>query len=100
MEYHTGLIAKPFVCDVCGKGFRINANLVVCLHLLFHFLLLENFLYFYILNVIQEHRRIHTGEKPFNCEYCGLNFRTMSSYYSHLKKIHGLSTNYTCLFHT
>lgn len=33
MEYHTGSIAKPFVCDYCEKGFRLNANLAVCLHI-------------------------------------------------------------------
>lgn len=29
LEYHTGSIVKPFICDFCGKGFRLNANLVV-----------------------------------------------------------------------
>lgn len=65
LEYHTGTINKPFVCDVCGKGFRLNVNLV-------------------------EHRRIHTGEKPFSCEHCTSNFRTGSSFYAHMRKIHGL----------
>lgn len=31
LEYHTGSIVKPFICDFCGKGFRLNANLVVCI---------------------------------------------------------------------
>lgn len=31
LEYHTGSITKPFVCDFCGKAFRLNANLVVCI---------------------------------------------------------------------
>lgn len=30
LEYHSGEIVKPFICDFCGKGFRLNANLVVC----------------------------------------------------------------------
>lgn len=30
LEYHTGMVAKPFICDFCGKAFRLNANLVVC----------------------------------------------------------------------
>lgn len=31
MESHTGLISKPYICDVCSKGFRKNCDLVVCL---------------------------------------------------------------------
>lgn len=30
LEYHSGSIVKPFVCDVCSKPFRLNFNLVVC----------------------------------------------------------------------
>lgn len=40
----------------------------------------------------QDHRSIHTGEKPYACKHCTSNFRTMSSFYSHLRKIHGKST--------
>lgn len=69
LEYHTGVIQKPFGCDLCEKVFRLKANLV-------------------------EHRRIHTGEKPHACEHCAANFRTISSYCAHMKKIHGLSLEY------
>lgn len=93
-EYHTGSIAKPFICDICGKGFRINANLVVCSHLLVHPFSPKKIISFSFRMSIQEHRRIHTGEKPFACEHCLSHFRTMSSFYGHLKKMHGSLKNY------
>lgn len=97
MEYHSGAIEKPFVCDICEKSFRRNFDLRVCIFELVScpfrsarrgWLILSSFFCDFI---IQEHRRIHTMEKPFKCEQCPSNFRTMSSFYSHLKKAHGRS---------
>ena len=40
---------KPFPCDVCGKAFRKNHDLM-------------------------RHSRTHTGEKPYACEICKKTF--------------------------
>lgn len=44
---------KKHECRVCKKRYYQNGNL-------------------------QEHMRIHTGVKPFKCEYCSVAFRTSS----------------------
>ena len=42
MQIHTD--QKAFMCDICGKGFRNKYYL-------------------------DTHRRIHTGERPFVCDF-------------------------------
>ena len=49
-------------CSVCGKKFTQSGHL-------------------------NDHSRIHSGEKPFKCNECGKEFRTQSNFIQH-KLIH------------
>ena len=49
LSLHSESHPKPYICTLCGKGFKRNGEL-------------------------SSHMNTHTGDKPFECEKCGLNF--------------------------
>lgn len=45
--------------------------------------------------LLKDHRTKHTGEKPYSCEHCPSSFGARSSYYTHLRKVHGSWDRFT-----
>ena len=65
LQIHTENDKKPFICELCGKGF-INKQ------------------------KLKYHMNTHTGNKPFVCDLCGTGFAHKANMRVHIKAHKGI----------
>ena len=91
LRIHSGA-ARSFICEQCGKGFKVKSDLQH--HMKTHgekslpCNLCE--LKFRTLNSLKHHRMTHTGERPNVCPYCQHGFIQIGACKSHVLKVHGV----------
>ncbi|XP_050346032.1 zinc finger protein 681-like [Nymphalis io] len=92
---------KTFLCDICGKTARSNANLLV--HMGIH----ENVFPYKCdqcpyqgrtMDLLKVHKRTHMANKPFKCSLCPKTTTTSSNLAKHMRHVHSTTRPYKCTY--
>ncbi|XP_033725333.1 zinc finger protein 57-like [Pecten maximus] len=98
MAWHQDL--RPYVCEVCNKGFRTRMNLIG--HLPVHSGVKAHQCEvcgqcFTLKETLRRHKRIHNKAKKYQCKHCGLKFRSTEGLNGHLVNSHLTSQDISSL---
>ncbi|XP_026325628.1 zinc finger protein 37-like isoform X2 [Hyposmocoma kahamanoa] len=91
---------SPYSCEVCGMGFQTNKELSA--HMATDHIKLKPFecsvchKRFTQQGGVQQHMRMHTGDRPFSCTFCPKAFTQKSGLDQHLR-IHTKVKPYRCV---
>ncbi|KAJ8708829.1 hypothetical protein PYW08_010211 [Mythimna loreyi] len=96
MQRHSNC---KYICDQCGKGFPVLTEMhmhQIARHGVGPYLQCDHCSYKAPRKLdLIEHLRLHTGERPFTCEKCGLTFRRRAIWRNHL--ICHMEKQYQCM---
>ncbi|XP_039754490.1 zinc finger protein 681-like [Pararge aegeria] len=92
---------NEFLCDICGKVTRSNANLIVHMSIhdnVFPFKCEECPYMGRTMDLLKMHKRSHLADKPFKCSQCPKSASSSSNLAKHVRHVHNRSRDFKCSY--